>query len=48
MIAILATQGFDLQAGRAIMGHIYVGSRASWDVIADDAPQYVENIPADS
>jgi hypothetical protein len=30
----------DDDPGPNIMGHIYVGSKASWDVIGDDAPQY--------
>lgn len=25
--------------------HIYVGSKASWETIADDVPQYLENVP---
>jgi hypothetical protein len=25
--------------------HIFVGSKASWETIADDVPQYHENVP---
>ncbi|MDX1734033.1 MAG: GFA family protein [Halioglobus sp.] len=35
----------DDDPGPDIMGHIYVGSMASWDRIGDDAPRYDENIP---
>lgn len=35
----------DDDPGPTVMGHIYVGSMASWDCIGDDAPQYDENIP---
>jgi len=34
----------DDDPGPEIMGHIYVGSKASWDVIGDDAPQFEENM----
>jgi len=34
----------DDDPGSEIMAHIYVGSKASWDVICDGAPQYEENI----
>jgi hypothetical protein len=34
----------DEDPGPDIMGHIYVGSKASWDVIGDTAPQFDENI----
>jgi len=34
----------DDDPGPAVMGHIYVGSKASWDNIGDDAPQYEENV----
>jgi hypothetical protein len=27
--------------------HIYVGSKASWETIADGVPQYQENVPED-
>lgn len=28
--------------------HIYVGSKASWETIADGVPQYQENMPEDT
>lgn len=31
--------------GLKVLDHIYVGSKASWDVIGDDAPQYEEDGP---
>jgi len=34
----------DDDPGPEIMGHIYVGSKASWDLINDGAPQFEENI----
>lgn len=34
----------DDDPGPEVMGHIYVGSKASWDTICDDAPQFEENI----
>lgn len=33
----------DDDPGPKKMGHIFVGSKASWDVIGDDAPQFDEN-----
>ncbi|MFK8021308.1 MAG: GFA family protein [Pseudomonadales bacterium] len=33
----------DDDPGVAVMGHIYVGSKMSWDHIGDEAPQYDEN-----
>jgi hypothetical protein len=30
----------DEDPGPAVLGHIFVGSKASWDVIGDDAPQF--------
>ena len=35
----------DDYTGIKVMDHIYVGSKASWDVIGDDAPQYDEDGP---
>jgi hypothetical protein len=32
----------DADPGPAVAGHIFVGSKASWDVIGDDAPQFDE------
>ena len=29
----------------ALSRHIYVGSKASWEVIAEGVPQYLENLP---
>jgi len=34
----------DDDPGPEIMGHIYVGSAASWLHIGDDAPQFEENV----
>ena len=34
----------DDDPGPEVMGHIYVGSKASWDYIGDSAPQHDENI----
>lgn len=31
--------------GLVINRHIYVGSKAAWDIIGGDAPQYEENVP---
>lgn len=33
----------DSDPGPGKMGHIYVGSKASWETISDDAPQFDEN-----
>ncbi len=35
----------DTDPGPDIMGHIHVSSKASWDVIGDDAPQFPEGTP---
>ena len=35
----------DDDPGVAVAQHIYVGSKASWEVIGDDAPQYHEEAP---
>lgn len=35
----------DDDTGLTVADHIYVGSKASWDVIGDDAPQYEEDGP---
>ena len=35
----------DEHPGLAVAKHIYVGSKASWDVIGDDAPRYEEMPP---
>ncbi len=32
----------DVDPGPAVAGHIFVGSKASWDVIGDDGPQFAE------
>ena len=32
----------DADPGPRVAGHIFVGSKASWDVIGDDAPQFDE------
>ena len=31
--------------GAKVVEHIYVGSKASWEIIGDEAPQYEENGP---
>ena len=36
----------DDDPGPRIAGHIYVGSRASWDEIAGDAPRFEAGLPA--
>ncbi len=36
----------DDDPGVRISGHIFVGSKAAWDVIADDTPQFEEGLPA--
>lgn len=33
----------DTDPGPAVMGHIFVGSKAAWDQIASDAPQFDKN-----
>lgn len=33
----------DDDPGPEVVAHIYTGSKASWDVICDGAPQYIEN-----
>ena len=33
----------DDDTGVEVAHHIYVGDKASWDVIGDDAPQYDED-----
>ena len=33
----------DDDPGPVVMGHIYVGSKMSWDHIGDESPQYNEN-----
>ena len=40
----LGTLGRDAAAG--IVGHVWVGSKARWDCIADDLPQFDEGAPA--
>lgn len=37
--------GFDADAGMRASSHIFVGSKAAWHDIADDLPQYRENLP---
>jgi hypothetical protein len=32
----------DADPGPAVAGHIFVGSKVSWDIIGDDAPQFDE------
>jgi len=36
----------DTDPGSRVAGHIFVGSKASWDVIGDDAPQFDESPPS--
>ncbi len=36
----------DDDPGVQIAGHIYVGSKASWDLIAGDAPRFEAGLPA--
>jgi len=36
----------DDDPGPRVLGHIFVGSKASWDVIGDDAPQFDEFPPS--
>jgi hypothetical protein len=36
---------FDGDPGTKVVEHIYVGSKASWEIIGDDAPQYPEMGP---
>jgi hypothetical protein len=36
----------DDDPGLRIGGHIYVGSKAPWDELAGDAPQFEEGLPA--
>jgi hypothetical protein len=43
---VLVSAGtLDADPGPAVAGHIFVGSKASWDVIGDDAPQFDELPP---
>ena len=35
----------DREAAAEIVAHVWVGSRARWDSIADDLPQHVEGAP---
>lgn len=35
----------DEDPGVGVRGHIWVGSKPSWEVIGDDAPQFQENTP---
>ena len=35
----------DVDPGPRVAGHIFVGSKASWNVIGDDAPQFEELAP---
>jgi hypothetical protein len=36
----------DQDPGPAVSGHIFVGSKASWDIIGDEAPQF-DQFPPD-
>jgi hypothetical protein len=35
----------DDDPGAKVIDHIHVASKASWEIIGDDAPQYQENVP---
>lgn len=37
--------GFGLDPGVPVAQHIYVGQKASWEVIGGDAPQYEGDVP---
>jgi hypothetical protein len=45
-IAVVPAGGLDTDPGMRPQAHIFVGSKASWFEITDNAPQFVEGLPA--
>lgn len=44
-IAVIPMGSFDQQPDLQPDGHIFVGSKADWDVISDELPQYEDGVP---
>ena len=47
-VVMLPAGSLDDDPGTGVAQHIFVGSKAGWDEIAGDAPQYEEWAPEDS
>ena len=44
-VVVVPVGGLDESAGIGVMHHIFVGSKAGWDVIGDDGAQHEEWVP---